>query len=131
MAYYSFMQFYTDTFDSYRVEKTIDNGITKQSRKQVLSGIPCRAYANQTNAPILTETSSNINCSNTLCCELGYDVKGGDEIYIHRGANVGKNINPVERYIAGPPNIYVEPFGGACPNLEHMQVALIDEDVIK
>ena len=130
MAYFNLMMVYTDTFDSYRVVKTIENGITKQSRSQVLSGIPCRVYQNQTNQPNLTETSSTINESNMLCCELGYDIKGGDEIIVHRGANVGRHVNPDERYIAGRPNIYVEPFAGAFPDLEHMQVALVDEDVI-
>ena len=131
MAYYTFMQFYTDTFDSYRVEKTIENGIIKQNRVKVLEGIACRVYQNPTNSPSMTETAATISTSNTLCCELGYDIKGGDEIIVHRGANVGRHVNPDERYIAGPPNIYVEPFGGACPNLEHMQVALIDEFVIQ
>jgi hypothetical protein len=131
MAYFSFMQVYTDTFDSYRVETVIENGITKQSRVAKLTAIPCRVYSNQTNSPNLTETAAMISNSNMLCCELGYDVLGGDEIIVHRGANVGKHINPDERYIAGPPNIYVEPFGGCFPNLEHMQIALIDEHVIQ
>lgn len=130
MAYYSFMQFYTDTFDSYRVETTIENGITKQSRTAKLSGIPCRVYQNATNQPGLTETAATISNSNMLCCELGYDVKGGDEIIVHRGANVGRHVNPDERYIAGPPNIYVEPFGGCAPDLEHQQIALTEETVI-
>lgn len=130
MAYYTFMQFYTDLFDSYRTVKSVENGVTKQDRISVLTGIPCRVYQNQTNSPGITDTTANISNSNTLCCELGYDVKGGDEIIVHRGANVGRHVNPDERYIAGPPNIYVEPFGGCSPDLEHMQVALIDEHVI-
>lgn len=130
MAYYDFMQFYTDTFDSYRVVVSVENGITKQVRQQVLSGIPCRAYQNTTAPPMFQETAASVSYSNTLCCELGYDVKGGDEIILHRGANVGRHVNPDERYIAGPPNIYVEPFGGCAPNLEHMQIALTEEKVI-
>lgn len=130
MAFFRFMQVYTDTFDSYRVEVTLENGITKQSRVPVLTGIPCRAYQNNTNQPGITETAATINTSNMLCCELGYDVQGGDEIIVHRGANVGRHVNPDERYIAGPPNIYVEPFAGACPDLEHMQIALLEETVI-
>lgn len=130
MSYFSFMQVYTDTFDSYRVVKTNENGITKQDRVNVLTGIPCRVYQNQTNQPSLTETSANISNSNMLCCELGFDVKGGDEIIVHRGASVGRHVNPDERYIAGPPNIYVEPFAGCSPDLEHMQIALVDEYVI-
>lgn len=130
MAYYRLVQMYTDTFDSYRVVKTIENGITKQSREKVLSGIPCRAYQNNTNQPQMSETAATVSKSNMLCCELGYDIKGGDELIIHRGANVGRHINPDERYIAGPPNIYTEPFAGVCPDLEHMQIALIDDRVI-
>ena len=130
MAYFTFMQVYTDTFDSYRVTTTIENGITKQTREALLKDIPCRVYSNQTNSPGITDTAATISNSNTLCCEIGYDVKGGDEIIVHRGANVGRHVNPDERYIAGPPNIYVEPFAGAFPDLEHMQVALIEEAVI-
>lgn len=130
MAYFNFMQFYTDTFDTYRVVKIIENGITKQSRVGVLSGIPCRVYQNNTMTPNLSDTAATVSMSNTLCCELGYDVIGGDEIIVHRGANVGRHVNPDERYIAGPPNIYVEPFGGCSPDLEHMQIALINETVI-
>ena len=130
MAFLTYMQVYTDLFDPYRTTKTVVNGIVKQDREAVLKGIPCRVYQNPTNQPSMTETTANINTSNMLCCELGYDVKGGDEIIVHRGANVGRNVNPDERYIAGPPNIYVEPFGGCFPDLEHMQIALIDEYVV-
>ena len=130
MAYFTVMQVYTDTFDTYRTVKSVEDGIVKQDRVPVLVGAPCRVYQNQTNQPQLSDTTANISTSNMLCCELGYDVKGGDEIIVHRGANVGRHINPDERYIAGPPNIYVEPFAGCCPDLEHMQIALIDEHVI-
>lgn len=130
MAYFTFMQVYTDTFDTYRTVKSVEDGIVKQDRVPVLVGTPCRVYQNQTNQPQLSDTTANISTSNMLCCELGYDVKGGDEIIVHRGANVGRYVNPDERYIAGPPNIYVEPFAGCCPDLEHMQIALIDEHVI-
>lgn len=130
MAYFTYMGVYTDTFDTYRTVKSVENGIVKQDRVPVLVGIPCRVYQNQTNQPQFTDTTANISNSNMLCCELGYDVKGGDEIIVHRGANVGRHVNPDERYIAGPPNIYVEPFGMCFPDLEHMQIALIDEHVI-
>lgn len=130
MAFFSFMNVYTDTFDVYRTVKVIENGITKQERVKVLEGIPCRAYMNGTNPPNLSETGATVSMSNSLCCELGYDVKGGDEIIVHRGANVGRHVNPDERYIAGPPNIYVEPFGGASPDLEHMQISLTEEHFI-
>lgn len=130
MAYYRLVQMYTDTFDSYRVVKTTVNGIIKQSREKVLEAIPCRVYQNQTMTPNLNETAADVSMSNTLCCELGYDIRGGDEIIVHRGANVGRHVNPDERYIAGPPNIYVEPYAGVCPDLEHMQVALTNAEVI-
>lgn len=130
MSYYPLFGFYTDKFESFRVQKTVVNGIVKQERVKVLDGIPCRAYQNGTNSPNLNDTAATVSYSNTLCCELGNDVQGGDEIIVYRGANVGKNINPPERYIAGPANIYVEPIGNGFPNLDHMQIALIDEKVI-
>ena len=130
MAYYSAILMYTDLIDTYRVEETIENGIVKQSRVSVLTGVPCRAYQNSTNQPQMTDTAASISNSNMLMCDLGYDIKGGDEIILHRGANVGRFVNPDERYIAGPPNIYTEPFAGVTPDLEHMQFALLDEHVI-
>lgn len=130
MSYYPLYGFYTDTFDAYRVTTTTVNGIVKQERVKVLEGIPCRAYQNNTNAPNLNETAATVSKSNTLCCEIGVDVQGGDEIIVHRGANVGKYVNRDERYIAGPSNTYVEPIGNGFPNLDHMQIALTDERII-
>lgn len=130
MAFFTFMQVYTDTFDVYRVVETIENGIMKQERVNVFMGAPCRVYQNNTMTPNLSETAATVSMSNSLCCELGHDIRGGDEIIVHRGANVGRHLNPDERYIAGPPNIYVEPFMGCAPDLEHMQLALIDEKAI-
>ena len=130
MAYYSAILMYTDLIDTYRVEETVENGIVKQSRVSVLTSVPCRAYQNSTNQPQMTDTAASISNSNMLMCDLGYDIKGGDEIILHRGANVGRFVNPDERYIAGPPNIYTEPFAGVTPDLEHMQFALLDEHVI-
>lgn len=130
MAFYLNFGFYTDTFDTYRVTTEIVNGIKKQTRSKILEAVPCRVYANQTNQPQFTDTASMNNSANMLMCELGVDIKGGDEVIVHRGANVGRHVNPDERYIAGVPNIYVEPFGGAFPDLEHIQVALVEETVI-
>lgn len=131
MSYYPLYGFYTDTFDSYRVVETVVDGIVKQERVKVLEGIPCRAYQNNTNAPNLNETAATTSWSNTLCCEIGADVQGGDEIIVHRGANVGKHVNPDEKYIAGPPNIYIEPIGNGFPNLDHMQIALTNERIVR
>lgn len=121
---------YTDLIDTYRVEETVENGIVKQTRVPVLTDVPCRAYQNSTNQPQMTDTAASVSNSNMLMCDLGYDIKGGDEIILHRGANVGRFVNPDERYIAGPPNIYTEPFANVTPDLEHMQFALLDEHVL-
>jgi hypothetical protein len=40
------INWYTDTFDSYRVIATVDGGITKHERQKVLSAVPCRVYNN-------------------------------------------------------------------------------------
>ena len=96
MAFFTFMQVYTDTFDVYRVVETIENGITKQERVNVFMGAPCRVYQNNTMTPNLSETAATVSMSNTLCCELGYDIQGGDEIIV-----------PANTYIASVLGIFI------------------------
>lgn len=121
------INWYTDTFDSYRVEQTIEGGITKHERKQVLSACPCRVYNNPTPEPSMTETAATTSAGNTLCCDIGTDIKSGDEIIVYRSSAIRPQPVSTDRYFAGKPNIYVEPFGGIIANLEHIQVALYNE----
>ena len=124
------LNWYTDTFDSYRVEDTVEGGITKHERKQVLSACPCRVYNNPTSEPSMSQTAATSSAGNTLCCDIGTDIKAGDEIIVYRSSAIRATPVSTDRYFAGKPNIYVEPFGGVIADLEHMQVALFNEQRI-
>lgn len=124
------LDWYTDTFDSFRVTESKDGGITKHTRVQILSGVPCRAYRTPTNEPSMEETAARISQGNALCCDIGADIKAGDEIIVYRSAAIRDTPVSVTRYFAGNPNVYVEPFGGAVADLEHLQVALYNEERI-
>ncbi len=124
------LAWYTDKFDSFRVVSYTDGAITKQRREQILSGEMCRVYRTPTNEPDLNETAALTTDSNCLCCAVDADVNAGDEIIVYRGSNVRDMPVSVERYFAGTPNRYVEPFGGILADLEHMQVALYHKERI-
>lgn len=121
------INWYTDTFDSYRVTATTVDGITKHERTKILSGVSCRVYNNPTPEPQMSEQAATVSAGNTLCCDVGTDIQSGDEIIVYRSANIRTEPVSTDRYFAGKPNIYVEPFGGIIANLEHMQVALYNE----
>lgn len=124
------INWYTDTFDSYRVVKSIEGGITKHERQKVLTGIPCRVYDNPTPSPSMDETAAKTDGGNTLCCGVSTDIKAGDEIIVYRSSAIQTTPVSTERYFAGTPNIYVEPFGGVIADLNHMQVALYNGERI-
>lgn len=123
------INWYTDTFDSFRVVDSVEGGITKHTRQAVLVGVPCRVYSNPTPSPSMNETAATTDASNQLCCPVGVNIKAGDEIIVHRSAGIGTAVSNT-RYFAGKPNIYVEPFGGIIADLNHMQVALYNEERI-
>lgn len=124
------INWYTDTFDSYRVIDSVEGGITKHTRTKILSSCPCRVYQNPTNTPSMTETAAQANDNNTMCCDVGIDLKAGDEIIVYRSSAIRPQPVSTTRYFAGNINIYVEPFGGIVANLEHIQVALLNEERI-
>jgi hypothetical protein len=78
----------------------------------------------------MTETAAQANDNNQLCCDVGTDIKAGDEIIVYRSSAIRPQPVSVTRYFAGNINIYVEPFGGVVANLEHIQVALLNEERI-
>lgn len=122
---------YTDTFDSYRVVETLDGGITKHTRQQVLKDIPCRAYNNPTPDIQMSEQAATTSGGNTLCCDIGLDIRAGDEIIVHRYGNNGDTTPIDTRYFAGRPNEYRMPFGGVWCDIEHIQVALYNEQRVE
>ena len=64
-----------------------------------------------------------------LSCDLSVDIQAGDELYVIRGGNTG-HANKPERYLAGPPQDFYDPIGGALTGLEHKEVTLLRENLI-
>ena len=125
------INWYTDEFDAYRVESTVEGGITKHERTQVISSVPCRVY-NNPNADIqMEEQAAKTGAGNTLCCDVDVDIKTGDEIIVRRAARIRATPVSTERYFAGKPNRYVEPFGGIVADLSHLQVSLFHEERVE
>ena len=119
---------YTDYFDSYRVIEEDDGGITKHSRVPVLKNEPCRCYNNPTPDLSVTEQSSSSNANNQMCCAPGIDIKTGDEIIVYRNGLTQDRPVSTTRYFAGRPNDYRMPFMGTWADIEHTQVALLNEE---
>lgn len=120
---------YTDLFESYRVVDTVEGGITKHERRPILKDIPCRIYSNPTPSINMTEQASTSDASNQLCCDLGVDIRAGDEIIVHRNGRTHDVPVSSYRYFAGRPNEYRLPFGGVSNcDIEHIQVALLNEE---
>lgn len=118
---------YTDTFDLYRVVETEEGGITKHERVKLLESIPCRAYQNSTPGLQVSEQAAMSNADNQLCCDVDVDIRAGDEIIVHRMARVKSVSLSDRRYFAGRPTDFTMPFGGVWCDIEHKQVALLNE----
>lgn len=130
MFYMSNIQWFTDEFDVYRVVDTNEGGITKHERKQISERRPCRVYNNPTPDVSMQETAATVSKGNTLICDIDEDIRTGDEIIVYRSSRIREKPVSITRYFAGAPNMYVEPFGGAAPHLEHIQVSLMNEERI-
>ena len=78
----------------------------------------------------MQSTAATIGKGNAMCCEVGTDIKAGDEIILYRSSSIKSTPVSTDRYFAGNINIYVEPFGGIIAGLEHVQVALYNEERI-
>lgn len=122
---------FTDLCDVYRDSETKEGGITKHDRVLVVSDVPCRVYSTP-NADIqMQEQAATTSASNTMCCDVGVDVRAGDEIIVRRAARIRAVPVSTMRYFAGEPNDLVEPFFGVSVDLTHKQVALYNEERVK
>lgn len=120
---------YTDTMDVFRNEKVTTDKLTRMERRQVLSGIPCRVYQTQSKSPIMSQSTASIQQTDKLACSISVDIKPGDELVIHRGLALGYSV-PEERYFAGAPDRYYEPFGAVIPGLAHQEITLLKKERI-
>jgi hypothetical protein len=117
---------YTDAATVMRSAPRKEGNLTKQERETVADGVPCRVYRNSNPPTKMKDTAAQVEPSDMLACDVGVDIRAGDEILVTRGAALGHSGKPA-RYFAGDPTPYYEPFGGAVPNLAHQQVPLTGE----
>ncbi len=123
----NWQDWYTDTMDVWRNAPVKDGNLTRQERKQVLTGIPCRIYQSD-NKPInMSQTASSVSQNDHLACGISVDIRAGDELIITRGGRLGRP-GPTIRAFASDPNLYYEPFGAILPGLAHQEIRLMEQE---
>lgn len=127
---YQLASWFTDTTDVFRVVSKTENGLTRQGREQILSAVPCRVYAPQKNNLNLRTDAAAMVADEKLACAIDTDIREGDELLVTRGGGLGRNIR-VERFIASRPTLYFDPVGGAATGLEHMEVGLHADNIVR
>lgn len=126
----NFADWYTDTAEIYRVQAKTLGGLTTQERVQVATGVPCRIY-HAGKAPIsMTQTAAHVQQTDKLMCSTDVDLQAGDELIIRRGGGLGKTVQTL-RAFAGQTALYFEPFGAVIPGLAHMEVPLLQQELVK
>lgn len=125
-----FASWYTDTADIYRVQNILDGNIMRQSRELIAEAIPCRIYNSQKDGPVMTDTAARERSSDKMACDIAADIRAGDELLITRGGALGAEREP-ERYIAGNPQYYYDPVGGALTGLSHQEVGLLMHNIVR
>lgn len=123
----NYADWYTDTMDIYRVVKSMQGNLTKQSREQVGEAIPCRVYRSSDRPMQARQTAASNEQQLMLACDNSVEILPGDEIIVHRGGGLGK-ADPDLRAFASDPTRYYEPFGAVIPGLAHQQVFLHQEE---
>ena len=125
-----FESWYTDLVDVYRVLPVVTGNVSKQERIQVLAGIPCRVYNSQINNINLKQGAAVTRGTDKLACDVRTDIQPGDELIVTRGGSLG-DPQVTERYIASRPQIFRDPVGGALTGLEHMEVGLTFDSIVR
>ena len=123
-----FSGWYTDSVDVYRVGDVTDGYITKQKREKQ-GTYACRIYRSQKSGPVFNSEAAKVVSQEVMAVELGTDIRSGDELIITRGGNLRKTAT--SRYFAGDIMPYYEPVGGMFNGLAHIEVGLLQEEVIK
>lgn len=117
----NFTDWYTDLMDIRRITERTVNGITKRTREQIASAVPCRIYQSGKSPIAMQSTAAKTSGSNKLMCGIGVDLKRGDELLVKRGDG------GTARYFAGEMQDYPEPFGAVMPGLAHKEVNILEE----
>ena len=125
-----FTGWYTDTVDVYRASDTTGSTLHYKTQERTKQGTyPCRIHKSQKGAPILTGPAGKLMSNDIMSLELGTDIQSGDELIITRGGALGQTATA--RYFAGDIMPYYEPVGGAFSGLGHVEVGLLQNEVIK
>lgn len=125
-----FAGWYTDTVDVYRVVNVTVGNVDTQERRQVGAAIRCRVYESQKNGPAMQDTAARAQSTDKLSCDVSVDIRAGDELFVTRGGALGRGGEP-ERYFAGTPRRYYDPVGGALTGLEHLEVGLLMQNIVR
>ena len=126
----NFRDWYTDTVDVRRVTSVQDGELTRNERREVLSGVPCRVYQQDARKIAMTQTAASADGDDWLQCDNAVDIRPGDELIIHRGARLGQT-KPDIRAFASEPNYFFEPFGAAMPGLAHQEIRLLQQERVQ
>ena len=124
-----FNGWYTDTVEVFRVTDVTVGHIKKQARTK-MGQHSCRVYQPDKSAPVLTSEAGKVMSNDKLGAPLGTDIQSGDELIVTRGGALGYSISTT-RYFAGDVVPYYEPVGGAFNGLGHIEVGLLQNEVIK
>lgn len=126
-----FEDWYTDTVDIYRVSSRKDGNVTRQEQQKVnVSPVPCRVYSPKKDGPVMTDNAARERAAEKLACNLAVDIRAGDELHVIRGGALG-HANQPERYVAGAPVAYYDPVGGGMTGLEHKEVGLLKDNIVR
>lgn len=126
-----FKGWYTDTVDIYRVEPVTRGNVTGQERKKInAEPVRCRVYSSKRDGPVMGRTASRERATEKLSCDLSTDIIAGDELQVIRGGALGIQGQP-ERYFAGNPQAYHDPVGGVLTGLEHKEVGLLMDNIVR
>lgn len=126
----NFADWYTDTVDIWRAIPSTTNGLTTHTLTEMYTGIPCRIYQSDSQPINMEQTAAHVKQADRLMCGTTVDIQAGDQLIIHRGAGLGQTVSDI-RAFAADPNLYFEPFGAVLPGLAHMEVRLLQEEIVK
>ena len=125
-----FSSWYTDVMDIYRASDETSGNLNVKQRKLLYEAVPCRVYSTQKNGPAMTDNAARVNSTDKIACDIDTDIRAGDELLITRGGALGRSGDKV-RYFAGEPQRYYDPVGGALTGLEHLEVGLLKQNIVR
>ncbi len=126
----AFDGWYTDLVDVYRIQTTKVGAVSSTARVPVETAVPCRVYSTPASSPSMQDTAARSYRANKLALPIGVDIKAGDELLVTRGGALGHTGTPV-RYIAGAPQLFLDPVGGILTGLDHQEVGLLEDNIIQ